>query len=233
MKTNFAKIFSRAPTEIPPFKHAHYLNLLSPPELSPLLGFMEQNLLLDDLINIEGKKILLLGNSQANYLTEKIMEKKPAWLALYLPDSRIPLPCQEPNFIGIRGNLKPLALASGSFDAIIAPWAAFSQNDPLPLLPEFCRVLAAGGKLLLTVAHPTLEILLNNQNPESQGISKNNMESYFSSLRTQNLYLEWIRESLVDKQVRSFFISQEGTDYSDEFSGIPLVLLLRSVKYVR
>lgn len=225
---NLKRIF-RKQEELHPFKQFHVLNLLPADELREILLFSERELFSRADTVFEGKKIFFLHESGTIPLAEKILARKGTLLHYRLagdPSAGV----LSGSCFPVCGGLKPLSVPSDSFDAVVIPGASRIDRAYALLLPELVRGLKNGGRLLLTVIHPALELFLYNQNPASVSRARFGLEHYATALRDNQLYLESIREGVIDHELKPFLDQAE--DF-EELKGIPLVLYLRAVKYIK
>lgn len=225
---NLKRIFRRQDEPLYPFKQFNALNRLSPDELKEILLFSEREVFLRSGCGFADKKVFFLHENGTVPLAEKILAQKTT--LLHYQHSTQTVGISSASYFPVCGGLKPLAVASDVFDAAIVPAASRFDRDTSLLLPELVRGLKNGGRLSLTVIHPTLEIFLTNQNPASVSRARFGLEHYAAALRANQLFLESIHEGVIDKDLKPFF--EEAQDFN-ELQGIPLVLYLRSVKFIK
>lgn len=228
--TQLRRIFGRSPgDDIPAFKQQHYLNLLSPEEMGSLISSSEQNLHLNFPLGVTGKKVLLVCHPRVYGFADRILKEKPSQLVCYHVAEPIAFNC--PKAISLLGDIKPLSLKSGSFDWVIAPLAALHLEQQALKWDELAQAVGQGGKLVLSVVHPTLEFFMLNQHPASSGKSAASIADYLKRMKTQNLYLEELKEGCVDRETKPYFAKHDEVRHYDEFSGLPLTALFKSIKF--
>lgn len=212
-----------------PFKHWHYLNTQSPQELSEILFFAEQRHFFELVPDIKGQVVGVFTQRNTQNLVEKLMMKK----AHQLVEIQLEKMPAQPNqgLVQIRSPLRPLPLRGQSFQVALLPFATRTVGSLFEGLPEISRSLINGGRFVLSIIHPVLEILIYNQNPASLARAQNSLSGYVAALKQNHLFVEDLREGIVDSDLKSFFYYQEGRSCYDEFVGLPLVLFLRAVKY--
>lgn len=223
------KFFWRKRNQIPSFKKENYINRLTDEALCEILSFSEERLFETVLSRLEFEKALIL--SPQNYITRQILKRKSGHLCAYhLPED--PLIENHPKLISIRGDDDPLSLKSESFDFVFCPAATQMQRDLSQNFNELSRVLKRGGRLLMSVPHPSFEFFIKNQNPNSNLQAESSLEFYLDRLRRQNLYLEVLKEGQVNQNLKPFFEAEGHLTHYDELKGLPLVLFLKVVKFV-
>lgn len=226
---------------VPPFKQFNYLNLLAHDELNDLIQSSEEATFLDLLPDLSGRNILQIGFANSGYIAQKIFQA-PSRSVLFYRNGLAPAVSSPSGSFSkgadrvihhVTGKLNPLSISGDSCDVIAAPLATRTRLDVTDCLPEFSRVLANGGRLVLAAVHPTLELFLYNQNPSQSVRATNTLESVIGALRKNALFLEDIREGMIDREVKPFFAQEGGEKFYEELKGIPLVLFVRAVKFVR
>ncbi|MDO8519036.1 MAG: hypothetical protein Q7T11_02605 [Deltaproteobacteria bacterium] len=225
---NLKRIFQKEEAPRHPFKQFNALNLMEKDRLREILLFKEREIFSRANYSFEDKKVFFLHEPGTVPLAERIVSGK-GYCLHYQARADPSVSLSGPYFFPICGDLKPLSISSGVFDAAVIPGASRFDRDPLPLFPEVVRGLKNGGRLFLTVIHPALELFLTNQNPASVARVRLGLEQYASALGSHQLFLESIREELIDAETKPFI---EEEDFQ-ELKGIPLVLYLRAVKYVK
>lgn len=237
---NIKRLFKKPePREYIPFKQFNYLNQLSQKELCQLLHFVEQRKMVDLVSDLEEKKTLFICYPGTLHFCTRLLDDKTRFLLLYRVCSQnnhfysssedlasLSLNC-------VKGNLKHLAIKSDYFNVVFAPLSTQTQIDFTPFFSEFFRILPNGGRLVISLIHPHLEFVLYNQNPSSQLQVQNHIQDIVNSLRDNHLYLEQLKEGIVDQNVRPFFITSDNSKPYDEFKGLPLVLFIRAVKFIK
>lgn len=231
--SNLRRLFKKEPVKaIPPFKQFHYLNSLRPQSLVDLLQFSEQRHFMDLSPEPEGKKILFISYPPSKLLSEKLIALRPSQVLHYQVE---PSPVSEaPHLYVAKGNLKPLSVRPQSFDLVYLPVATQYKKDFLPHFSSISSALVNGGRVILSIIHPVLEILLTTQNPASTSRAQTSLKNYFIALKESQLYLEGITEGIIDKEMSPFFKEASSEiDYFEEFKGMPVVLFLKVVKFVK
>lgn len=233
------KIFSRKANNDAylPFKQANYLNQMQSNDLGALVQFSEMQTFMDMAPDIANKRVLFLSQRSTSHVLPKILALHPGHVIHYQLDSLDP--AMKKNVLAVKGGLRPLALKSETFEVILFPANHFIEKDMTIYLEELSRVLCHGGRLLLSVVHPFLELLLYNQNPLSYKRGQSSLNKYFQACRDHQLYIENVHEGLVDNTMKPFFKTPVGarTDHLegmtpyDEFRGIPLTLTFKAVKF--
>ena len=239
---NILRFFQRREEPaIPPFKQFNYLNLLSHDELADLLQFSEEAKFVDLLPELSGKNVLQIGGVNGDSIARRVFQSSSRSILFYRqgsvstatpPSSHFPKNPEKP-IHSVAGKLTPLAVSNESCDVVIAPLASRYRLDVTEVLPEFSRALNNGGRLVVSTIHPTLELFLYNQNPSQSVRATNNLELILGALRKNSLYLEEIREGAIDREAKPFFVKEGEEKFYEELKGIPLVLFLRAVKFVR
>ena len=233
------RIFGRSAVEpIPPFKQFNDLNLLSPQELTELLLFFEHQQLMELVPDVQDKKVLLFSLAETDHFKEQILSKKPSVLIDFESDAeqkqfKPHLIKKTESYIKLKGELSALPLKSNIFDCLVMPCASLFQNNGEASYPSCFKTLSNGGRLIISVIHPTLELFLYNQNPSSNFRIRTSFQYYLNMLKDHHLYLENVVEAQVNQESRSFFIKSDDSSHFDDLLGIPLVLILRCVKFVR
>lgn len=235
---NIKRLFKKPVTsEYIPFKQFNYLNQLSQKELSQLLHFVEQQKMVDLVSDLEEKKTLFVCYPGTLHFCARLLDSKTRFLLLYRARSKNFSPPNEDlaslSIDCIKGSLKNLAIKPDYFNVAFAPLSAQTQTDFTQFFSEFSRILPNGGRLVISLIHPHLEFILYNQNPSSQSRVQNHIQDVIEALRANHLYLEQLHEGVVDQSVRPFFVTGNNSKPYDEFKGLPLVLFLRAVKFVK
>lgn len=208
--SNLRKFFRRN-EGIASFKQYHYLNTLPEQQLSELLQFSELRQL--PLSNIQGKRVLLIG---PHTIAQKIGDRKPACFVEY--------------GTMVRGSNEALPFRKEFFDVVFFPRVGRETKLSLEQVGE---LLPNGGKLILSVVHPALELLLYQQNPSPVPHVAHSIAGYFQEASSAHFYLEDLRESTVDLETKPFFMDEEEGEYYEQFKNVPLVLILQCVRYVK
>lgn len=220
-----------APGHFGPLKAYHYLNTMSEKEIVDLLRFSEQTQFLSVAPPFENKRVLLISHAPVGALASKILEEKPKCLVEYKPSGAHLEPSSR--ILTLKGDLKPLSLKENQFDVVLFPSATLYKRTLLDMVDELSRVLAHSGRMVFSVAHPTLLYLLMNQNPHSNVKAEILLQDYLLEFRKQHLFLENLSEPVVNRECKAFFMTQGDDHYFEEFRGTPLVQIIRAVKYVR
>lgn len=226
---------------VPSFKQFNYLNLLSHEELSDLIQSSEEATFPDLLPELSGRNILQIGASTSGYIAQKVFQAPARSILFYRYGTGGVVPPPSTNYSKspervihtVTGKLNPLSVSNESCDVVTAPLATRYRLDVTEFLPEFSRSLGNGGRLVLAAVHPTLELFLYNQNPSQSVRATNNLESIIGALRKNSLFLEDIREGVIGREVKPFFVKEGEEKFYEELKGIPVVLFLRAVKFVR
>lgn len=236
---NLKRLFRREETFLP-FKQFNYLNCMPEQELNELLRFLEQRLFIESLPTLSAKRVLFISQPHTRYLLPKIYQLNPSFTMEYEPDelsngvlANSDTSIYRDNICVVKGSLRSPALKSDFFDAIFVPLVVQSRIELDDYVTGLADTLAQGGRLILLVSHPFLEILLHNQNPSSKTRARIQLHHYMSLLKLNHLYLESLGEGVIDKETRSFFETAGKENYYDEFCGIPFALSLKAVKYVK
>ncbi len=216
---------------IDPFKQSHYLNSLDPKTLREILFFSEQKLFMELAPEAIDRTVFFVSAPPTRFLLERCAKMGPKSLLNYELDPFIPP--SFPQMFSVTGGLKPLAVQQNYFEIGFVPAAGFYKMDMASSIPQISSSLINGGRVLLSLIHPSLELFLYNQNPASPHKAPNSFQNYFSVLKDNNLYIEGLLEGVIDRDLKPFFTSPGGGDYFEELRGIPLVLFLRAVKFVR
>jgi len=218
------------------FKQFNYLNLLTPNDLTDLLQFIEKNRFLSLTPPIADKKTLLIAHPLNRHFVSKFLNLNPACLMVYQTEKngggelKISGNYSSPYF-QVNGSLKRLALKPSSFELAFVPMATCFREEIIPHFSKIAQSIQNGGRLVLSVIHPLLEMLLYNQNPAETARTQSSLQNYLSALRENHLYLENLTEGVVDVDSKPYFVTSEGSGHFEEFKGIPLVLFLRLVKF--
>ncbi|HBF13232.1 MAG TPA: hypothetical protein DDW49_07585 [Deltaproteobacteria bacterium] len=228
MKNWFIK---RKKTLSPSFKSFNGLNNLSEKDLVETLTFSEEKEWEKNLPELEGKKVLFYLNAANQHLLHKISQKNPKAVYVLFEDGALIL-ANEKNIYYIRSELKLAPLKTGFADVLIVSLASLYKEDALAVLEFLSPMLAHNGRMMLSVIHPFLEILLYNQNPAQQTRARYQLQDYLRRLRENDLYVETIKEGLIDKDLKPFLVKKQDEQIYHETSGIPLVLFLKAVKFV-
>lgn len=236
---NIKRLFKKPVTsEYVPFKQFNYLNQLSQKELSQLLHFVEQQKMVDLVSDLEGKKTLFVCYPGTLHFCSRLLDDQTLFLLLYRARSKNNFypPNEDLASLSIdciKGSLKQLAIKSDYFNVAFAPLSTQTQTDFTPFFSEFSRILPNGGRLVISLIHPNLEFILYNQNPSSQSRVQNHIQDIIEALRANHLYLEQLHEGVVDQSVKPFFVTGDHSRPYEEFKGLPLVLFIRAVKFVK
>ncbi|MBI2340406.1 MAG: hypothetical protein HYU99_08605 [Deltaproteobacteria bacterium] len=213
------------------FKQYHCLNTLPPETLADLLSFAEQRRFLDFCPELNNKRILFFSRRATTPLLANIPTDHVEIMANYqLGDAPV---SNQLNVFNLRGTLKPLPFRFGYFDLLLIPFGSSLNNEVLDHISAMAGLLKNGGRAIISVLHPTLEIFLTNQNPASKGRAVSSVQAYFTAFRDQNLYLETLSEEAINRENKTFFAAGPGREVTDDILGIPLVLFMRVVKYVK
>lgn len=225
---NLKRIFkkSETPQTIPPFKQFNYLNSMEQKDLVDLLHFSQQRVLAQTIPDLSTKNVLFISFPSTVSLVDTFIKFDPALLMNY--QVHFNANHSRSNVHSLTGSLNPLSVKKESFDAVFFPVASLYQKDFLSSFKHLGQTLKNGGRAFICVVHPALELFLYNQNPSSASKAQLNFQSYFSGLKENNLYLEELIETNIDKETKVFF---KDSRYFDEFKGLPLVLFLRAVKF--
>lgn len=231
--TNLKRMFVKNSSDplIDSFRQSHYLNALDPKTLREILLFAEQRFFMELSPQADNKQVLFVSAPVTKFLLERCAKMGPASLLNYELDPYIPP--SFPQMFSVTGGLKPLAVRQNYFDMAFVPAAGFYKMDIASSIPQISASLLNGGRMILSVIHPSLELFLYNQNPASPHKAPNNFQNYFSVLKDNHLYLEGLLEGVIDRELKPFFTTPRGGDYFEELRGIPLVLFLRAVKFVK
>ncbi len=229
---NFKNFFRKAEesTLQKSFRHPNYLNSLGAQALANLVNFIEQKGFPDLLPECGQKNTAVIAYPSCKFILERL-SKKNATIVNYQIEPFIVSQTVQSFTLG--GNLKPLSLRAGAFDLVVAPVSSQLKTDWNALIPSFSECLNNGGRFVFAVFHPFLEILLHNQNPASVQKAQTSLALYFNTLKDNHLYIEACSEGIIDKDAKPFFTGPEGEKAFEEFRGLPLVLFLRAVKYVK
>lgn len=224
--------FKRSPqSPFLPLKQFNYLTSMSEPQVLELLGFSEKILVPKLLENLNQKKVLFLGVNPIASLDKSLSWQSPALLVEYGWEQKENSVQSKLDFHSVRGPQRPFALQSHFFDFAYLSLVTSPLFSLDMLIKEISRVLAPQGRVLLSVPHPSFQIMRLNQNPSSGVHADQNFETYFSLLKKNNLYLEAVVETSVDPSIKPFFVVGENDSYYEEFLGFPLALFLQAVKY--
>ncbi len=222
---------SEAANVLPSFRQTHFLNSMTDQQLSDLFQFVEQKHFLEVAPEIISKNILFLSHASSKLILERVAKMAPQQIINYQLEPFIPP--KSGRLFSVNGNLRSLAVRSSFFDTVFMPVASCFRKDFMPSMAAISKTLANGGRAVFSFIHPTVELLLTNQNPSSPVRTSNSLQNYFNVLRENNFYLETLTEGVVDKETRPFFLGPAGEGSFDEYRGIPLVLFLRVVKYMK
>lgn len=239
--SNLKRFFGKPSGQIsPPFKQFNHLNLLSHQDMTELLQFSERRILLGMSPSLSDKKVLVISQPSTDYLIQRIIDSNPESLINYQIDQNGGGGSEKKWTNGdqifhytIKGSLKPLAIRPGSFNFVIVPLATQYREELIPLFSQISKTLANSGRLVLSLIHPALEIFLYNQNPASSARARTSLQGYIKALRENDLYLEDLTEGVIDHETKPYFVTTNGTTHFEDFKGIPLVLMLRAVKFIK
>lgn len=239
--SNLKRFFGKPDSQVsPPFKQFNHLNLLSHQDITELLQSSERRILLGMSPSLSDKKVLVISQPSTDYLIQKIIDSNPERLINYQIDqnggggsARKGTNGDQNFYYTIKGGLKPLAVRPGSFNFVIVPMATQYREEIIPFFSQISETLANNGRLVLSLVHPALEIFLYNQNPASSARARTSLQGYIKALKENDLYLEDLTEGVVDYETKPYFVTANGTAYFEDFKGIPLVLMLRAVKFVK
>lgn len=233
MVTNLKRLFKKDVVEQTafPFKQYNCLNTLTPENRTDLLSFSEQRQFPDLFPEMTGKRVLFFSRRS----TAKLIANMPVDRASLLVNYQIGDTASEetpavdpPHVTFLKGALDPLPFRPGYFDLLFLPFASNGGNEVLDHLSSFAGLLNNGGRAVISVVHPTFEIFLTNQNPDSRARMEPSLQTCFSALRDNDLYLETLQEGVINRENKNFF-----SEAGDDILGIPLVLFLRVVKYIK
>lgn len=233
--TNIKRLFKRSEIhEAPPFKQPNALNLLSESEIRSLIAFAEERHFWEAAPSLRTKKVLWIASPATDRLLSTVMEEEPEYLVHYgqapdSPDGAL----AHTNYQPLKGELAPLPLKAESFDVAMLPFGSYHPKALAPIFSNIAKPLASAGRMLVSIVHPTLEYFLYNQNPASNAKVITNLQDTVALLRANNLYLENLTEAFIDADTKPFFMHSDDSSFYEELKGIPLVLFLRCVKFVK
>ena len=231
--TNLKRFFNRNSEEktFSPFRSVHFLNSLSHSNLSEILLACQQQHFLSLVPELSEKKTLLISSPGTRIILERVLKKNPFRLFNYQLTPFTPV--MDPRLITVTGSYQSPALKPSVFNLALLPCAGMFQSDFISSISGITASLANQGRLVLAMIHPMLSYILTNQNSASNQRSQHTLQGVFSKLRDLDLYIESIGEGTVDRDLRSYFVDSVGHGHFDDYQGLPLVLLIRAVKFVR
>lgn len=209
-----------------PLKKENHLTRLTNELLADLLHTSEGRVLSKIIPACQGKKVLFIVPADKPFARQLIVDEKPqTFVQLQFEPTK-----KESTHLTLTCDTKNIPLKNDLFDIVIA-CLADTQFNALPLIPELSKVLRPDGLLILTAVHPNLDAMLKNQNPASHQLIENHLEDYFHQMRKNHLYLENLKEGLIQNDVKPYLtLSKEDPNFND-YVGIPLVVCFRFVKY--
>lgn len=248
MVTNLKRLFKKdlslgtlSLQPILPFKQYNDLNTLGSENLAELLSFSEQRQFPDLCPEPTGKRVLFFSRRSTAKLLANIPTDQASLLVNYqigdVPLGNTPLVSvsspNRPNVYTLKGTFTPLPFRPRYFDILLLPFASSFGNEVLDHLSSLAGLLGNGGRAVIAVVHPTFEIFLTNQNPSSKARADSSLQAYFTALRDHDLYLETLLEGVINRENKTFFLQGEALNAGDDILGIPLVLFMRVVKYIK
>ncbi len=230
--SNLKKFFNKTEGHhLPSFRSAHFLNSLPQQNISEILHLSQKENFSTLLPDISDKKSLLISSTGLLPLVDDLLKCDPFRLINYQITPAEPV--KNLKVINISGNLQTPALKPNAFDILLLPAAGLYQTDFIKVLNPISKTLVNQGKILIGLAHPMLLYLLTNQNPHSLERSQSSLQNIFSQLREMNFYIEALSEGYLESSMRPLFVDHLGQSHFEEYHGLPLLLLISAVKFVR
>ena len=219
--------------EFASFRQKHFLNDLPRKDVLDLLHFVELKNFSTFLPDLANKKILLLSHAPSRGLLDKLIEAHPDLIVNYQVDPH--LSRKHPQVFTVMGQACPLSLKKECADVLYSPFLLLNPKNIRASLKEYARVIKQGGRLQFSVMHPTLDFILNRKSLDNQdtGLYAPTLQSYLEILRENHFYLEDLTENTADQTTRPFFLGPDDMNYYDEYEGLPLLLTMKAVKFVK
>lgn len=214
-------------------KQPNYLNQMPREELIKLLQTTELHYFLEFSPDIAHKKIILLSYQTTNYMMPKLLGKNPGLVVNYQQETKYP-PIKK-NVISVKGGMNPIALKPEQFEVGYFPLATRFEESFTHYIKEMSRIIDNKGRVLISMIHPQLEWMMKNQNPNSDKRANLQITDYINLFRKENLYLENIKEVVVNEKTKPFFTASQllstTSKHYQEFQGMPLVVIFNLIKY--
>jgi len=227
----FKNLFKSQKATAHSYKQRNFLNTLPPEKLSEILLFLEADKLNKLVPDSAGKRILFFDDQQHSFVKRKILSKSSQGVVNYVYHGET-VSEQMPGHYTVMGDINRLCLVERQFDIIVCPFALGKDHINFEIIDNLNKSLKNGGRFIMSLRHPHLENILYNQNPSENRVLENSLSRYFKLLKEQFLYLENLEEAAIDHTVKPFF-NQGDINCIHEYKGIPMVLFLRAVKFVR
>lgn len=228
----FRNLFRARPAENLVTKHRNFINTMSEETRNEVLLFSEADAMISVMGDLQLKKTVFFNDQKHKFFFKKILAREPQNLLNYIHDGD-DVELQTQGYYSMFGSLNKLAVASNSQDALIVPTTILKHPIDSRALQTLTAILKNGGRMVLSVVHPTLEYLLYNQNPSETGSPDNTISGYYSMFKSHNLYLEEMTEGCVNQALKPFFTVDGEFDYYHAYKGTPLVACFRLVKFIK
>lgn len=227
---NFRKLFRQREPQAQPFKYRHFLNSLPKTKVEEIVLFSEADSLMPLIPAVNTGHTLFFNDQRHKYLLKKLIAKEPSHFLNLVTDGE-EMESQSPGQFTLLADKHKLPIKPASQDIAVYPGSISEDQLDARMIQSLSALLKNGGRLLVSVCHPSLELLLFNQNPSETGAPDNSMAEYFRLFKESHLYLEDMSEGRVNQGLKPFFTVDGEFDHYHEYKGTPLVVAFRLVKY--